>query len=133
MVDSSTGSVVAALGVAGGEDLAGGRFLEDPLERLVAGAPEVGGDADPVVVHVDAERGGRRVVGETPRFAGDLGQREAEAAELPRHGHPQVAGLAQLVEVLLEEPVVAVVAGGAGAERLEHGVGNHAGGMRAML
>ena len=119
---------VAALGVSRGEDLAGHRVLEDPFERPVAAPPEVGGDADPVVVHVGAERGGRGVGGETPGFPGDVGQREAEAAELPRHRHPEVAGLAQVVEILLKEAVFAVVDGGAGAERLERGVGDHAGG-----
>ena len=110
--------VVAALGVAGREHLSARRLLEQPRERRVAGAPQVGGDARPVEVHVDGERRGRRVVRETPLFADDLGQRQAESAQLLRHGEAQVARLAQLLEVLGKEAVLLVVAPGS---RLEAG------------
>ena len=60
--------VVAVLGVARGEHLAGRRLLENPLAGLVAAPPEVGRVAHPVVVHVDAERGGGRVEGEPARL-----------------------------------------------------------------
>ena len=73
-------------------------------------APAVGRRADPVVVHVDAERGGRRVAGQPARFTRDVRQREAEAAEFLRHGHLQIAGRFQFVEVFLAELVVAIVA-----------------------
>ena len=66
--------VVAALGVPGGEDLARHRLLQQPVERAVAAAPEIGGRPDPVEVHVDAERGRRRVIGEAALLAADLGQ-----------------------------------------------------------
>ena len=66
--------VVAALGVAGGEDLAGRRLAQHPLQRLVTGAPQIGGDADPVDVHVDAERRRRRMIGQPPLLPADLGQ-----------------------------------------------------------
>jgi hypothetical protein len=55
------GDVVTALGVPRGEDLAGRGALEKPALRSVAGAPEIGGDARPVQVHVDRERRRRGV------------------------------------------------------------------------
>ena len=97
--------------MAGGEHFAGRRFTQDPLERFVAGAPRVGGVADPVVVHVQPERGCRRVLCEPPRLAADLDEVHAEAAEFLRHRHLQIARRFQLVEVFLEEAVVAVVSG----------------------
>ena len=63
-------------------------------------------DADPDQVHVDAERGRRGVGGEQPLVARGLEQA----------ARGEVAGGAQLVEVLGEERVVAVVAGGARAD-----------------
>ena len=50
--------------MADGEDFAIHGLLEHPFERIVAGAPEIRRHADPVDVHVDAERRGRDVVGE---------------------------------------------------------------------
>ena len=78
--------VVAALGVPGGEHLASRGGLEQPSLRPVAGAPEIGGDAGPVQVHVDRERRRRGVVAEPPLLLRDAGQRQAGAAELGRNG-----------------------------------------------
>jgi len=63
------------------------------------------------VVHVHAQRRGRRVAGEAARFARVLVQRVAETAEFLRQGELQIAGGLELVEILLAELVVAVVAG----------------------
>ena len=60
------GQVVAGLGVPRGEDLAPARRLEDPVAGRVALPPHLPGDAAPVDVHVDGERGRRGVVGEAP-------------------------------------------------------------------
>jgi hypothetical protein len=81
-----------------------------PLERPIAGAPEVGGDACPVQVHVDGNRGCRRVVRQAPLFAAHLGQGQAPTAELVWNRHAQITRRAQLLEVLIEEAVVAIVA-----------------------
>ena len=43
---------------------AGRRIFENPLARLVAPAPEIRRIADPVVVHIDTQRGRRRVLRE---------------------------------------------------------------------
>lgn len=92
------------------EDVARGRALEDPLERWVPEAPQVGRDAHPVVVHVQGERRGRRVAGQAARFLHQVRHRKARPAKIRRQREPQVAGIAQLLEVLVEERVVAVVA-----------------------
>ena len=103
--------VVARLGVTGREDLAFAGGLEDPVARRVSGLLHLGRDAAPVGVHVDGQgrRGG--VVGEPAGLTRGLGQRHAQAAVLARDGHFQVAGLAQVLEVLAEEAVLAVVHG----------------------
>jgi hypothetical protein len=115
--------VVAALGVAGRVHLSPDGADQQPLERLVAGPPQVGGHARPVEVHVDAERGRVRVRGEAALLVHDLREGETAAPELARHRAGEVARLLQLVEVLGEEPVVTIVARGARREALEHGVG----------
>ena len=103
--------VVAGLAVAGGEDVACGRLLEQPGEARVAGAVEVGGDARPVEVHVDRDRGRGRDVGEPALQPSHLGERQPRPAEVRRDREVEVAGVAKLVEVLLEEAVGGVVVG----------------------
>ena len=120
------GNVVAPLGVAGRVDFAVHRADEQPLERLVARPPQVGGHTRPVDVHVDAQRGGVRVVGQAALLLHHLGEGEAAAAELARHRAGEVAGLLQLGEVLGEESVLAVVARRPFRESLEHRVGKDA-------
>jgi len=101
--------IIAGFAVAGGKDLARGRFGEDPLERLVAGPPHVGGEPGPIEVHVRGERRGRCAVGQTPLFAADPGQGHAGATEMLRHRHLEIARGAQLLEIFGEESVVAIV------------------------
>ena len=119
--------VVAPLGVARREDLAAHGPTEHPLEGAVAGAPEVGGHPDPVEVHVHGQRGGVRVVGEPALLAHALREGQAPPSQVARHGDGEIPRPAQLVEVLLEEPVLAVVAGRALAEALEHRLGQDRG------
>jgi hypothetical protein len=52
------------------------------------------------------------------RFA----QRQAVPSEFLRQGHFQVASSLQFIEILVAEPVVTVVAGGASAAAFEQGV-----------
>ena len=80
----------------------------------------------PVQVHVDRQRGRRGAVGEPLLLVAHLGHGQAEAAEVPRHQHIQVAGGAERLEVLSEESVLAVVAGGAFAAGLDQLVDQHA-------
>ena len=115
--------VVAALGVAGVEHLACHRLLQQPLDRAIALAPEIGDQSDPVDVHVDAESRGGRVVAEPALFAAALRERHAAPAEFLRHRHRQVAGALQVVEVLLEEAVLAVVGPAPLGEAAQHVVG----------
>ena len=79
-------------GVARGEHFAGRCIFEDPLARLVASAPEVRRVADPVVMHVNAQRGRWRVLGEQTRFARNLRERHPQPAELLRDGHLEIPG-----------------------------------------
>ena len=102
--------LVAALGMPGREHFALGRVSKNPFADLSPARQLIGGVADPVVVHVDAQRGRGRVLGQPPRLARDLGEREAVSAEFLRHGHLEIAGRLELVEIFLTEAIVAVVA-----------------------
>ena len=119
--------VIADLAVAGGEDLAGDGLLEQPLERTIAAAPEIGGQTGPVEVHVDAQSRRRRAVGEAPLLPADAGEIGSQAAQLGRHGKRQVPGVTEVLEVLAAEPVVPVVAGGATSTCVEDVVGQQGG------
>ena len=91
------------------QHLPGGGLVENELARVVAGAQQVGGDASPVDVHVDRERGGRGVVGQPAKQSCVLVEPGAATAELGRDGDVEKARGAQLGEVLVEESVLAVV------------------------
>lgn len=123
------GHVVAGLTMAGGEDPALGRLPEHPVAGRVAGSMEVGAEADEVVVHVHRDSGRRSDVGDTTLKTVDLGERQSETAELDGQGRQEVAAVAQLLEVVDEELVVAVVAGGPLVEALQHLVGEEADGL----
>jgi hypothetical protein len=73
--------------------------------------------------HIDAARRRGRGRREPPLQPRHLVQRQARATELGRHEQPQVARVAELLEVLGKEPVVEVVAVGALAESREARVG----------
>ena len=118
---------VAALGVSGSKHLACGGFPEDPLARPVTVSPELRCHSHPVVVHVRPKRSGWSVTCEASGLARNVGEREAEPPELLGDGHSEVAGLAQVVEVLLEEAVLPVVPGCARSKRLEGSGGQDAG------
>jgi hypothetical protein len=78
---------------------------------LVAGTPQIGRETNPVVVHIERQRGRRRVVGQLPRHPSDLSQGHAITAELFRSGHQQITSVTQFLEVLLKEAVLPVVLG----------------------
>ena len=112
--------VVARLAVAEREQLAGRGIPQHPVERGVAALGEHPRDPDPDQVHVDAERRRRRVRGEQSLIARGLEQRARR----------EVAGGAQVVEVVGEERVVAVVAGGRSSDAGEQLGGEHGHGLR---
>ena len=99
--------------------------LEQPALRRVAGAPEIGGVARPVQVHVDRERRRRGVVAEPPLLLRDARERQACPSELGRNGDAKISGLAKLVEVVREERVVAIVLRRPLREPGEHLVGQN--------
>jgi hypothetical protein len=72
---------------------------------------EVGAQPDEVVVHVDGDGGGRRDVRDLSLQAVDRAEVEARTAERLGHRGTEVATLTQVLEVLGEEGVVAVVPG----------------------
>jgi hypothetical protein len=115
--------VVAGLAVPGREDLAGHGLFEKPGERGIAHPVEVGRDTDPVQVHVDRQGRGWRPVGETSLLLADFGEVQPLPAELLRDVDLQVACLLQFLEVLREEPIVAVVAGSALAAAVDQALG----------
>ena len=117
-------------GVARCEHFTGRCIFEDPLARLVASAPEIRRGSDPVVVHVDAQRGRRRVLREQTRFARHLRERHARPTELLRNGHLEIASGFQLVEILQAECVVAIVAGRPLAAPVKKRLGQYGTGSR---
>ena len=106
--------------MAGREDVALHRAAEEPLERAVAAAPQIGGNADPVEVHVDRERGRSGVVAELPLLAADLRERHAGATEVLRDIHRQVSRRPELLEVLGEKAVLPVVLRSSLGEAVQH-------------
>ena len=99
-----------------GEDLAGLRLPQEPLQRLVAAAPQVRHETHPVEVHVRRERGRGRAVCQAALFLTDLRERQASATELFRDVHREVAGPLQVSEILVEETVLSVVLRGTRSE-----------------
>jgi hypothetical protein len=96
--------------MARGEDFASRRLAEQPFEGLVTTAPKVCGEADPVIVHIRAERSSGRVHRYAACLPGYLRELEAQSTQLRRHRHLQIVSFPQIVEVFLKELVVAVVA-----------------------
>ena len=97
--------VVAGFAVAGGEHVAVGGLGEHPVAGGVAGAVQIGAQADEVVVHVDGDRGRRGDVGDAPLQPVDLGEVQTGAAEVGRQRGREVSAGTQLLEVLVEEAV----------------------------
>ena len=93
----------------GGEDLARHRLLQQPFKRTVAPAPQIGDQPDPIEMHVDAERRRRSMIAEPALLATNFGEIESGPAQFFRHGHRQIADFPQILEILVEEPVFAVV------------------------
>src|SRR6266436_1049269 len=62
-------------------------------------------------MHVGGERRWRRAPRQPALLLADFGQGQPEPAELLRHRRKQIFGLAQLVEILVEKPVLTVVTG----------------------
>jgi hypothetical protein len=109
--------------VSRGKDFACRRLAQDPLAGFISAAPHIGGETDPVVVHIHSEGGGRRVHRQPACHVGHLGERVPQTTELLGDGDRQVAGLLQVVEVFLEESVLAVVRRCARANSLEQLLG----------
>ena len=86
-------------------------------QRAVARAVQVGCDPGPIDVHVDRERGGRRVRAEPPLLAHGLRERQTAAAQFDRHREHEIPGLAQFLEIFSEERVLAIVPGARSANR----------------
>ncbi len=114
------GHVVAGFAVECGKDLTLGGLLEDPAAGVVAEPGQVGGDTCPIAVHVDRQRGSRCHVGEAPHELRVAIEHQPAPSELGWNGRQQVAGAPQLVEILVTEPVVAVIEHGALVETSQH-------------
>src|SRR5207247_1939892 len=80
---------------------------------------------DSIVVHVNAQRGGGRVLREQTRFARHLRERHALPAELLRNSHLEIPGGLQLVEILQTKCVIAIVFGRALAAPVKKRLGQY--------
>ncbi|MCY1240653.1 hypothetical protein D9M72_535090 [compost metagenome] len=80
-------------------------------------------DAGPYQMHVDRQRGGRGRRRQPPLQLGRRGEAEAQAAVGRRHKDLEVAGSGEFFQVLSEEPVLPVIAGGTAADTVQQGVG----------
>jgi hypothetical protein len=70
---------------------------------VVALPPQIGDQPHPIEVHIDAERRRRRVIAEPTLLARHLGKRHAGPAKLLGHRYRQIAGVLQILEILVEE------------------------------
>ena len=104
--------VVARLGDAEAKDLAGDGVAQDLLAARVAVGDQVASQANDDLVHVDAQRGAGRRLGQRRLLGGDLGQAQAGTPELGGDERRQVPGLAQVSEVGLGVGVRGVGVGG---------------------
>ena len=104
--------VVARLGNAEAKDLAGGGVAQDLLAARVAVGDQVAPQADDDLVHVDAQRGAGRRLGQRRLLGGDLGQAQTRASELGGDECAEVSGVSQVSEVGLGVGVRGVGVGG---------------------
>ena len=126
-VDSSTGMSLPASPWPAAKTSPSAARVEHPVAGRVAGAVQVGAQPDEVEVHVDGDGGGRRDVGDAALQAVDLGRGRGRAPpnSVGQRGG-EVAARPQLLEVLVEEAVLAVVARRPLVEAGEHLVGQRA-------
>ncbi len=124
--------VVAGLGVTGREDVAGGHVVQHPVAGRVAPAVQLGGHPHPVEVHAGGECGRGCVPGEAPLQLSELAEADVPTTEVGGDRGGQVAERGELLEVLVEERVGTVVAGGPSAEPLQQFVGEDGVGGRSI-
>ena len=124
--------------MAGGKDFPSGGVAQNPFQGMVSSAPEIGGNAHPIKVHVHGECGGGRVVCQAALLETYFRERHASPAEFLGQGQQQILRSAELLKVFLEEAVFAVVGCGTGGEscklfvakNLARRVANCCGGIR---
>ena len=112
--------IVAAFGVAGREDLAGRCFSQDPFQRGISAAPKIGGNAEPVKMHVYGKGSGRRVIRQPALLPANFRQRHARAAKFRGQRQQQILRRPQILEILVDEAVLPVVGGGARRKSRQH-------------
>src|SRR5262252_9265183 len=105
--------IIARFRIPVSEHRAFGGFLKHPDLRGIALTPEVGGNTGRAKVHIGGESGRRRAARQPALFPTNLSQCQPQPAKFYGHCCKQIFGLAQLVEILKEKPVFAVIAGGA--------------------
>src|SRR5689334_5619296 len=67
-------NIVAAFRMSSRENLARSGLAQEPLQRVIAAAPQIGGNAYPIQMHVHGQGGGWSVIGEPPLLAANLGE-----------------------------------------------------------
>ena len=124
--------VVAGLGVTGREDVTGCHVMQHPVAGRVAEAVQLSGHTDPVEVHAGGERGRGCVPGQAALQLSELHEAHVPTTEVGGHRRGQVAERGQLLEVLVEERVGAVVSSGPSPEPLEQFIGQDRIGGRSI-
>jgi hypothetical protein len=104
--------IVARLRITVGEYGAARRLLQHPDLGAVALAPQIGSDAGCQEMHVDAERGRRRAPRQPTLLPAKLNEGQPKPAKVPWHRCEQIFGFAEFLEIVQEEAVLPIVAGG---------------------
>ena len=117
--------IVAALRVAGSEDLARRCLTQDPFQRGISAAPKIGGNAEPVKMHVYGKGSRGCVIRQPALLPANFRQGHAGAAEFRGQRQQQILRRPKLLEIFIDKAILPVTGGGARSETREHLFGKH--------
>src|SRR5207248_10215714 len=95
-------------------------LAQKPFQRSIPTTPEIRYRTEPVKMHVDRKRRGRRVIRQLALRSTRLRQGQAFAAEFLGQRQPQIARGSKLLEILLEKSILLVVSRRAPGEPFQH-------------
>ncbi len=117
--------IVAALRMAGREDLARRCLPQDPFQRGISATPEISGNAEPVKMHVYGQGSGRGMIRQPALLPANLRQGHARAAEFRGQRQQEIFRRPEILEIFVDEAVLPVVGGGARGKSRQHLFGKH--------